>query len=285
MQHILCLADVHGNIKAVKTLVETLPIPFEYIIIAGDLLSTTIFPLISRYIGSHLSLSRTGYAKWVYKGAGRPAFEMFQLTIGRKVIKELQSIGKRIIVVPGNVDCHNVLSVLQKEFKTSLLILDGDTIDCDSFIISGIGGALPFLSKTGICDGGILEEDFQKKRTLLESSELPPDRLKIFLAHESPAIPELTNIITLQHCGSKELAKVIQKSNFRLVITGHYHERPGYVHINDTTFLNPGALTRYRFSVVTIHKSQIKVKLFHLRPPLSDFSNFLYSLLEHKIIK
>ncbi|MFX0211531.1 MAG: metallophosphoesterase [Candidatus Hodarchaeota archaeon] len=285
MQHILCLADIHGNVKAVKTLVKTLKTTFDLILVAGDLLATTIFPLMLQYISSHFSLSRQEYANWVYKGAGRRAFEMYQLTTGREILNELKSIGKRIIFVPGNVDCQNVLDILQKEYKTSIYILDGDLISFNSFSVSGIGGALPFLSEKGICDGEILERDFKQKRKLLESNKSPTNRFNVLITHEAPAIPALDNVIALSMCGSKELAKLLQKSPYKLVITGHYHERPGFIRIKHTTYLNPGPLARYRFSVVSVHQNQVKVNLFRLQPPISDFTNFIYSLLERNIIK
>ncbi len=285
MEHILCLADIHGNVKAVKTLKKAFKVPFEFLLCAGDLLATTIFPLMVRYIGSHMSLSRRGYANWVYNGAGRRTFERYQLITGRKILTELQSIGKRIIIVPGNVDCRNVLSILQKEFQNSLRVLDGNSISLDSFTISGIGGALPYLSKTGLCDGEISEKDFKRKITFLKHKEFPSDQLNILLTHEAPAIPKLADITVLPQCGSKELAKIIPNSCFRLIISGHYHERPGFIQIDNTIFLNPGALARYRFSVITVHRSQINVRLFQLPPPISDFTNFIYSLLEREVIQ
>lgn len=55
-----------------------------------------------------------------------------------------------------------------------------------------------------------------------------------------------------EHSGNKTLKEVIEKTNPKLVISGHIHESPGIKEINGTKFINPGPGESGYFGIVTI---------------------------------
>jgi len=281
--HILVLADIHGNIKAVSrilSMIQKLNLRIDLIIIAGDLPETTPIRLILQYILTHGNLSKTKYTRWVYKEHGRQKFVQNQIKSVKTVLSLLGSLEIPIIYVPGNVDCYEVQQFLRTWSSSKLFFLTTKAIHIGSLRILGFGGSLfsPDRYKQPLCDMEFLPHDFSTRlKPLYKLSKTSNSTsFDILISHEPPAFRYNTTIGEITG-GSASISKFIDHMKPKIVIFGHYHELPLIKRKNKIIYVNPGPLTCYYFALLQIEKNFIHVSLKKINPVRFDFKNMIYS--------
>ncbi len=280
---ILALADIHGNIKALKSLISILTkqqMKIDLIIIAGDLPLTTPVRLMLRFILNHASLSKKEYTKWVYKGNGRTSFVNEQIKSVSTILNLFNPILAPIVYVSGNVDSFEAQNMLKNYSNSKIYFLDSNEIIFGSLRIRGIGGSLPSSKRSDspLCDMEFNDNDFSNRIAPILESEVKEDSfIDILVTHEPPAFnysdPE-KNI----RGGSSAITKLITRMRPNLVIFGHYHEYPLLKQEpKKVTYLNPGPLACYYYSLIEINNRNLEISLKRMNPSKIDPINIIYS--------
>jgi len=285
---ILVLADIHGNIRALNKLISILSkeeTKIDLIIIAGDLPITTPIRLMSRFILTHASLSKRRYTEWVYKGLGRSKFVKKQLKSVNIILKSFKSLKAPIVYIPGNVDSFEAQELLKNWTDSEIYFLDSSEIILGQLRIKGIGGALHSFerSDTPLCDMEFEPHVFSNRITpIMESHVENTSLLDILVTHEPPSFIYHNSNMEIKG-GSTSISNLISHIKPNLVIFGHYHEYPLVKQKRESTsYLCPGPLACYHYSLVEIHKSEIEISLKRMNAFIFDSINIIYSNRIHK---
>jgi Icc-related predicted phosphoesterase len=282
--HIIALSDIHGNVKATKSLVKYINAQsndIDLFIVAGDLPVTTSLTVMARYMITHpfRSLSKKGFTHWVYKDKGRKYFVKNQISSIHKILDLLSSLETPIIYIPGNVDSYEALKFIASWEKPKIHILDSSPYKSQELRIIGAGGALvpPFYSEP-LCDHEYHVKDYEDKwDNVIKETYDSTKSTDILVTHEPPHFEvELKNNRLLKG-GSHKVSEVIKEVSPRLVIFGHYHEFSLTKITEDIAYVNPGPLACYYFASIELTKEKIKVSLNKLPPAKFDSINKIYS--------
>ncbi|MFX0087271.1 MAG: metallophosphoesterase [Candidatus Hodarchaeota archaeon] len=280
---ILALADIHGNIKALKTLISFLTkqkIEIDLIIIAGDLPLTTPIRLMLRFIINHASISKKKYTKWVYKGNGRKIFVNKQIKSVSTILSLFETISAPIVYVSGNVDSFEAQNMLKNWSNSKIHFLNSNEIIFGSLRIRGIGGSLHSSERSDspLCDMEFNDNDFSNRiDPILESEVIEDSFIDILVTHEPPAFI-YSNHKNKIRGGSSAITKLITRIKPNLVIFGHYHEYPLLKREpKKVTYLNPGPLACYYYSLIEINNRNLDISLKRMNPKKIDPINIIYS--------
>ena len=282
--HILALSDIHGNVKATRSLVEyisTQAYTIDLIIIAGDLPATTSLAVMAKYMIKHpfSALSKKKYTHWAYKGEGRKSFVTKQISSIDEILDLLSSLNAPIIYTPGNVDSHEALRFIQNWKKATIHVLGSDQYEGLGLGIIGTGGAIipPHYSEP-LCDHEYLEADYEEKwENILQEYNSKVKKVDILVTHEPPQFEVELKDSHIIKGGSRKVSSVIRKYNPRLVIFGHYHEFSLAKKIKEVTYVNPGPLACYYFTLIELTPEKIKISLNNLPSARLDSINKIYS--------
>jgi len=294
---LLLISDIHGNISAVKKLVNARyrdRKKIDAIVITGDLPATVPFELIMNYILNKRNLSRVGYSIEVYQRSLRSKYVAFQIKSISVMIPMLEKLNLPIYYIPGNVETREAVEYIQKKHSTIHFIENKVETINNKLNLVGLGGSLDHLGL--ICDYEFREDKFNQK--VLELSNLiskPINRYPyIFAFHEPPLFTRnVSQHLELlekeikrkrgyyynfpRNGGSSALHKLIVSFSPILVINGHYHELSGKRIINSSPVVNPGALAVYQYGIATIENHRINIKFYRIRPSPFSFINLVYN--------
>ena len=187
---LLFFADSHGNKEAMKTL-KTKSKEADGIVCAGD------FTTMERDI--------------------------------EKIMSELDSFGKLMLMIHGNHEDEDRLKTLCKKHKNLKYIHKG-VYHVGDYVFLGYGG-----------DGfSTNDPEFEKISQRFFKKEIEGKKRIIMVTHMPPHGTELDNIEG-SHRGSKSYRKFIDDIRPHLVISGHLHETAGkHQQIGRTLLINPG---------------------------------------------
>lgn len=299
----LILADLHGNIKALKSILNSIDIKnIDALLIAGDLPVTTPKSLIIHYAITHGNLNREGYSNWVYKGKGRRVFVKKQLESIYEIEKILKNLDKKILYVPGNVDTIEAINYL-KESKIITLVnnpeLNNKISVNEKIDVIGIGSSLIHIGE-GICDGELTEKEYNDNLARI-TEYIEENSPSIILSHEPPYFEKNQKIKTQRgkkglykyefkkEGGSLALLELIRIKKPLLVVSGHYHEYFGSTKINSIDCINPGCAAIYQYATVNIEfkdnsVKSIDIKYYIAKKKKLDFISTMYGQRDsHKI--
>ncbi|MFW9997990.1 MAG: metallophosphoesterase [Candidatus Odinarchaeota archaeon] len=282
MERFLLLADIHGNIKALKKAVSSEP-QADYVIIAGDLPLTTPFSLILTFALLSRSLDRERYSYWVYR-QNRERFVKFQRQSVSKALDFLAKQDKEVIYVTGNVECRETGKLFADH--SWLQVIDNRCVKIGDYWWAGIPGSLIHI-KQGICDREFGESEMARqcksvalqaagKKDLILVTHEPP----FFTSQETARLKKKKQRYSYhfkQAGGSKHVTELIDQLRPLFVVNGHYHEYPGHRHVHGTSVINPGCLANYRYALVYKDGKRMKTVFRHLRQRGFDFIRWIYS--------
>ncbi|MHA1214053.1 MAG: metallophosphoesterase family protein [Candidatus Hodarchaeales archaeon] len=284
IHHILALADVHGNLKAVKALIDTISVnklSFDLVLIAGDLPKTTPVAIMLQYMVTHplKALSKSHYTKWVYKGSGRKKFVARQTKSVELVLQLLSKLSAPIIYVPGNVDTFEVIDYIKGVNSPDITVLEQSIVNYDNLSIIGHGGSMftPKKYDSPLCDLEFPPKQFSEQAHKLLKAKIPEKNLKLLLTHEPPSFSLQTNKEELTG-GSKTVSELIKNIRPEISLFGHWHELPlsKFNSGLNIRYLNPGPLACYNYATIDISNNVISIELKKLQPSKFDSTNIIY---------
>ena len=143
------------------------------------------------------------------------------------IMKELNKIGKPVLVITGNHEDTGEMKAACKPFK-NVKYIDGKVYETNGYAFVGYGG------------GGfsMTDKSFEKSMAkILKNLE----KKKVILVTHQPPYGTIVDKIHGEKAGNKSYTNVIKKMKPKLVICGHLHENAGKKDkIGDSIVINPG---------------------------------------------
>lgn len=152
---------------------------------------------------------------------------MFQAYM-KRFLKELNGIGKPVLMLPGNHESESELKLACKEFK-NIIYLHKDEYETGDLLFLAYGG------------GGFAQNDLIFQETARKWKKMIRKEHKVILLTHGPPFGASVDLIGKHHVGNKDYADFIQKTEPVLAVCGHLHEnfyKTGK--IGKTTVINPG---------------------------------------------
>jgi len=186
----LAFVDVHEDKKALKQLIErAMQEDIEFLICAGDL---TQFGRNLRYM-----------------------------------LKQLNEIGKKIYILPGNHESNTTLMGVLSDYANFIPFHKKD-FQLGEYIFMGYG------------EGGFSLEDAEFRRIAREWYGKYKDKKTVLVTH-GPPFGTKTDFLEGNYVGNKDYRSFIERVHPRLMICGHIHENAGIVdQVGETKIVNPG---------------------------------------------
>ncbi|MEM0341015.1 MAG: metallophosphoesterase family protein [Acidilobaceae archaeon] len=212
---ILAVSDIHGRVDIYKKIVKKVD-NVDVIMIAGDVSPYDI-------------------------GNTRRSLE--------DIVKE--SEGRKVLVVPGNVDDPN-----EFDGVTGVENVHGRALELRGFVVIGIGGSPP----TPFFTINELSED-EIEATLRSAISTVNTEKLVILSHSPPYGTRVDVITSGANVGSHALRAVIEEFRPLLCVCGHIHEARGADRIGRTLIINPGPAMRGYYAVIELSDSDISFEL------------------------
>lgn len=143
--------------------------------------------------------------------------------------KKIAEFGKDVLILHGNHEYHEVLSVLCRKYK-NMHFMHKKVKKIGDYTFIGYGG------------GGFIHNDpeFVKTMRLLMKNIDKKEKI-VLITHAPPADTKIDTVPGFGHVGNRDYTKFIKENNVVLSISGHLHE-----HFNEkdkvgkAKFVNPG---------------------------------------------
>lgn len=145
-----------------------------------------------------------------------------------RILKDLDSLGKPVLIIPGNHESEARLKLLCSRFK-NIVYLHKGMLRIRDYVFIGFAG------------NGFSETDSEfRKWSAKVKDELRKKDNVILVTHAPPHRTSIDKIMG-SHCGNKDIRQFIEKVDVLLAISGHLHENAGKEdRIRKTRVINPG---------------------------------------------
>ncbi len=152
---------------------------------------------------------------------------MFQAYM-KTFLKELNSVKKPVLMLPGNHESESELKNMCKEFK-NIIFLHKDEYETGDLLFLAYGG------------GGFAENDPRFEAISKTWEKIIKPNQKVILLTHGPPYGTSVDIIGKNHVGNKSYTKFIEKTQPTLALCGHLHENFYKIgRIGKTIVMNPG---------------------------------------------
>mgnify|MGYP001559632470 FL=1 len=142
-------------------------------------------------------------------------------------LKRLDSLGKKVYIVPGNHEESPEFDALVKEFP-NLVNLHRRACVVGDYVFLGYGG------------GGFTLQDADFRKIAREWYGRYNGRKIVLVTHQPPFGNKL-DLMGPRHVGNKDFTAFILRIKVKLAVSGHLHETVGAVDvIGETKIANPG---------------------------------------------
>lgn len=145
-----------------------------------------------------------------------------------KIMKKLDTIGKPVMIVPGNHESERSLKEISRKSK-NIVYLNKGMLKFRNYAFMGFSG-----------DGFSMNDPEFARWGKMVKNDLKKNDIVILITHAPPYKTKLDNIMG-SHCGNKDIRKFIESGKIAYAISGHIHETAGREDsIKGTKVLNPG---------------------------------------------
>lgn len=223
--NILVVSDIHNDVENIMNYTDKLTLfDFDVIVCPGDF---------------------TDYN--LPKGFSR-------IDIAKLIVEELKSLGKPLLVVPGNQD-KDLIPFFEEE---------GISIHARGKIVNevgfyGFGGAkTPFSTS--------LEPSEEEITAGLKKAyeDVKDAKIKVQVTHVPPARTKVDVLYTGASGGSEAVRKFIEEKKPALAICAHIHEAKGVDEIESTKIINAGRFPEGYCGLVSIKDGNVSAKVVNL---------------------
>jgi len=153
-------------------------------------------------------------------------FTVFESGAGY-ILKTLNSIGKPVLLIPGNHETPEMTKKAEKEFE-NIVDLHEKMWKKDDYLFLGYG------------TGGFARQDARFRKVAREWRRKVKDEKIIMMMHGPPYGTKLDEVMG-EKAGNKDFTMSIKRLIPKLVICGHLHENAGKLDfIGKTQVINPG---------------------------------------------
>lgn len=259
MLKILAISDLHGKVPDIGDAVNDV----DLIVSVGDFCSAhKIRALEFRYWSD-----KRHWSKIIGQKKARKLVRQ-DMVSGKKVLSQLNKIGKTVLIVPGNVDYPDCVGfVKEKTYQYEEYLKRFDNVLDVEFSLADIGeyqvigyGRSSFPERLG--DKKARREIVKTLSSLFKKAKKPV----IFLSHNVPynvldKVAMKSSPAFGQHIGSDITREIIERFSPLLCICGHMHESQGVKKVGRTTVVNDGWGMIGQYALITLDKKRIDVTL------------------------
>jgi Icc-related predicted phosphoesterase len=224
--NILVISDIHGDVENLITYLDKIKeFEFDVVICPGDFTDANV---------------PSGFT---------------QEDVARLIIKELKTLKKTIVTVPGNMDTKNIITILEEEGVS----VHGRGLKINDYGFYGYGGA-----KTPFGTNIEPSEDEIKLGLKNAWNDIKNSKFKIQVTHNPPNGSRLDIIQSGLHVGSNAVREFIENYNPIIAISAHIHEARGIDRLNNTFLLNSGRFPEGYFGLINIKNNVVDGKILNL---------------------
>lgn len=145
-----------------------------------------------------------------------------------KIIRNLDRIGKPVLIIPGNHESEKGLKDVARKTKNVVYMHKG-MLKIKGYVFLGFAG-----------NGFSLNDPEFGRWSAKVQKELRKEDNVILITHAPPHKTSL-DLIMGSHCGNKDIRRFIEKVDIVLAISGHLHDNFGKEDvIKGTRVVNPG---------------------------------------------
>lgn len=178
-----------------------------------------------------------------------------QEEVAKLILKELKSLNKPLLCVPGNVDSRGVLGVLEGE---------GVSVHENGKVILGVGFYGYGGAKTPF-ETNIEPEENELKLGLSSGwKDVKDEKEKIQITHNPPFGTRIDVVQSGAHVGSRVVRGFIEKHKPIVAISSHIHEARGTDELGESFLLNSGKFSEGYFGLINIKEDGISGKVLNL---------------------
>jgi len=178
-----------------------------------------------------------------------------QNDVARLIIKELKTLKKPLLCVPGNVDSHKIINILEQEGVS----VHGKGKVVNDIGFYGFGGAkTPFNTS--------IEPSEEELKVGLENSWKDVKGMKrlVQVTHNPPLNSRLDVVQSGMHVGSNVVKIFIESKNPIVAISSHIHEARGIDKLKNTFLMNSGKFSEGYFGIINIENNLVSGKVLNL---------------------
>ena len=178
-----------------------------------------------------------------------------QNDVARLIIKELKTLKKTLLCVPGNVDSYEIVNILEEE-KVSV---HGKGKVVSDIGFYGFGGAkTPFNTS--------IEPSEEELKIGLKNSweDVRGAERLIQVTHNPPFNSRLDVVQSGIHVGSNVVRNFIESKNPIIAISSHIHEARGTDRLKNTFLMNSGKFSEGYFGIINIENNLVTGKVLNL---------------------
>jgi len=178
-----------------------------------------------------------------------------QNDVVRLIIKELKTLKKPLLCVPGNVDPKEIINILEEE---------GVSLHGRGKVIGGVGFYGFGGAKTPF--GTSMEPSEEELKIGLENSwkDIKDNKKVIQVTHNPPFNTKIDMIQTGLHVGSKAVRSFIELHDPIVAVSAHIHEAKGVDKLKNTFLMNSGKFSEGYFGIVNIENGSVSGKILNL---------------------
>jgi len=160
------------------------------------------------------------------------------------VIQRLQTFGKPVLAVAGNMD----LPSFDSAYETLGVNINAKGVLVGDTGFFGVAGS-PFTPMNTPYE---ISETEITRRATLGWREVDAARWKIFVPHAPPRGTALDRILIGKHVGSVAIREFVELHQPDVLVCGHIHESRGVDSLGKTQMVNCGAAARGYYAVIEI---------------------------------